>query len=114
MGDIFHQQLKHVDRAVTTYHQALELNPKCRPAMHALGTLYERSGNWPFALDMLAREAQVAGSTSEAVELYHRIGKLNEDMLLDPGSAKSCYQEALQIDPWYLPSIRARQGMHEI
>ena len=60
MGDIFHQQLKAVDRAVTAYHQALELDPGCRPAMHALGTLYERSGNWPFALDMLEREAQVA------------------------------------------------------
>src|SRR6185436_16793380 len=69
MGDILHQHLKQVDRAVNSYHQALELHPKCRPAMHALGMLYERSGNWPFALDMLSREAQVAGSTAEAVEL---------------------------------------------
>jgi cytochrome c-type biogenesis protein CcmH/NrfG len=49
MGDVYHQQLKQVDRAVTVYHQALQLSPQCRPAMHALGTLYERSGNWPFA-----------------------------------------------------------------
>ncbi len=114
MGDVFHQQLKQVDRAVNTYHHALELNPKSRPAMHALGTLYERSGNWPFALDMLAREAQVAGNTAEAVELYHRMGKINEDMLLDPGSAKSCYLQALRIDPAYLPCIRALKGIHEI
>ena len=37
--------------------------------MHALGMLYERSGNWPFALDMLDKEAQAAGATPEAVEL---------------------------------------------
>lgn len=114
MGDVYHQQLHLVDRAVATYHQALELNPKSRPAMHALGTLYERSGNWPFALDMLAREAQAAGSTPEAVELYYRMGKINEDMLLDPGSAKSCYEQALHIDPSYLPCIRALKGIHEI
>ncbi len=114
MGDVFHQQLRQVDRAVNTYHHALELNPRSRPAMHALGTLYERSGNWPFALDMLAREAQVAGNTAEAVELYHRMGKINEDMLLDPGSAKSCYLQALRIDPAYLPCIRALKGIHEI
>ncbi|MHB8874318.1 MAG: tetratricopeptide repeat protein, partial [Myxococcaceae bacterium] len=114
VGDVFHQQLKQVDRAVTAYHQALELNPKCRPAIHALGTLYERSGNWPFALDMLQREAKVAGPTAEAVELYHRMGKINEDMLLDPGSAKGCYFEALRIDPGYLPCIRALKGIHEI
>ncbi|MBI3185601.1 MAG: tetratricopeptide repeat protein [Myxococcales bacterium] len=114
MGDIFHNELKQVDRAVTAYHQALELDQRCRPAMHALGTLYERSGNWPFALDMLQREARVAGPTSEAVELYHRMGKINEDMLLDPGSAKGCYLEALKIDPGYLPCIRALKGIHEI
>ncbi len=114
MGDIFHQQLKQVDRAVTAYHQALELDARCRPAMHALGMLYERSGNWPFALDMLEKEAQAAGPTPEAVELYHRMGKINEDMLIDPASAKRCYQEALKIDPAYLPCIRALKGIFEI
>ncbi|MGQ0507405.1 MAG: tetratricopeptide repeat protein [Myxococcaceae bacterium] len=113
MGDVFHQQLKHVDRAVNTYHHALELNPRSRPAMHALGTLYERSGNWPHALDMLDQEAQVAGNTAEAVELYHRMGKINEDMLMDPSSAKACYLQALRIDPAYLPCIRALKGIHE-
>ena len=114
VGDIFHQQLKQVDRAVEAYQQALELNPRCRPAMHALGMLYERSGNWPFALEMLEREAHEAGATQEAVDLLHRMGKINEDMLVDPGSAKRCYLEALQIDPGYLPCIRALKGIYEI
>lgn len=114
MGDIFHQQLKAVDRAVVAYHQALDLDAKCRPAMHALGTLYERSGNWPFALDMLEREAQVLGATPEAVELYFRAGKINEDMLIDASSAKRCYLESLRIDPAYLPAIRSLKGIYEI
>ncbi|HEY0880727.1 MAG TPA: tetratricopeptide repeat protein, partial [Archangium sp.] len=113
MGDIFHQQLKAVDRAVTAYHQAIELDPRCRPAMHALGMLYERSGNWPFALDMLEREAQVLGQTPEAVELWYRMGKINEDMLIDAPSAKRCYLEALRIDAAYLPAIRALKGLYE-
>jgi tetratricopeptide (TPR) repeat protein len=100
--------------AVVAYHQALDLDPRCRPAMHALGTLYERSGNWPFALDMLEREAQVLGTTPEAVELYFRAGKINEDMLIDAGSAKRCYLESLRIDPAYLPAIRALKGIYEI
>jgi golgin subfamily B member 1 len=114
LGDIYHQQLKAVDRAVVAYHQALDLDPRCRPAMHALGTLYERSGNWPFALDMLEREAQVLGSTPEAVELYFRAGKINEDMLIDAESSKRCYLESLRIDPAYLPAIRALKGVYEI
>jgi tetratricopeptide (TPR) repeat protein len=113
MGTVYHQQLKAVDRAVDSYGYALQVDPSCRPAMHALGNLYERSGNWPFALEMLQREAQVVGQTQEAVELFHRMGKINEDMLMDTGSAKSSYQQALAIDPGYLPSIRALKGIQE-
>jgi tetratricopeptide (TPR) repeat protein len=114
MGDIFHQQLKAVDRAAVAYHQALELDPRCRPAMHALGMLYERSGNWPFALEMLEREAQVLGETPEAVELWYRMGKINEDMLVDATNAKRCYLEALKVNAGYLPAIRALKGIYEL
>ena len=113
VGDVYHQQLKAVDRAVTAYHQALEFDPQCRPAMHALGTLYERSGNWPFALEMLEREARTLGTTAEAVELWYRMGKINEDMLIDGASARRCFQEALRVDPAYLPAIRSLKGLYE-
>ncbi|MBL9038369.1 MAG: tetratricopeptide repeat protein, partial [Archangium sp.] len=113
MGDVFHQQMKVVDRAVTAYHQALDVSPSCRPAMHALGKLYERSGNWPFALEMLEREAQAVGADPEAVELWFRAGKINEDMLSDMTAAKRCYQEALRIDPSYVPAIRTLKGLFE-
>jgi tetratricopeptide (TPR) repeat protein len=113
MGDVFYHQLRQVDRAAESYTRALEVDARNRPAMHALGLLYERSGNWPFALEMLAREAEVAGASEGAVELHHRMGKINEEMLLDAQSARGCYERALQIDPGYLPSIRALKGIHE-
>ncbi|MFY0524026.1 tetratricopeptide repeat protein [Archangium gephyra] len=113
IGNVYHQQLKQVDRAVNTYHHALGVDPGCRPALHALGKLYERSGNWPYALEMLHQEAQLAGAAPDAVELYYRMGKMNEDMLMDTGSARAAYQNALSIDPGHLPSIRALKGIQE-
>ncbi|OJT18152.1 gliding motility protein [Archangium sp. Cb G35] len=113
IGNVYHQQLKQVDRAVNTYHHALGMDPGCRPALHALGKLYERSGNWPYALEMLQQEAQLAGAAPDAVELYFRMGKMNEDMLMDTGSARTAYQNALSIDPGHLPSIRALKGIQE-
>ncbi|PTL82541.1 tetratricopeptide repeat protein [Vitiosangium sp. GDMCC 1.1324] len=113
IGNVYHQQLKQVDRAVNTYHQAQAVDPTSRPALHALGKLYERSGNWPYALEMLQQEAQLAGPVPEAVELYYRMGKMQEDMLMDTGSARSAYQQALAIDPGHLPSIRALKGIQE-
>ncbi len=113
IGNVYHQQLKQVDRAVNTYHHALGVDPGCRPALHALGKLYERSGNWPYALEVLQQEAQLAGAAPDAVELYYRMGKMNEDMLMDTGSARTAYQNALSIDPGHLPSIRALKGIQE-
>ena len=43
-----------------------------------------------------------------------RAGKINEDMLIDPGSARRNYLEALEIDPAYLPAIRALKGIYEV
>ncbi|MBM7117671.1 tetratricopeptide repeat protein [Archangium primigenium] len=113
IGNVYHQQLKQVDRAVNTYHYALSMDPGCRPALHALGNLYERSGNWPYALDVLQQEAQLAGHTPEAVELYYRMGRMHEDMLMDSGSARTAYQSAIAIDPGHLASIRALKGIQE-
>ena len=113
MGEVYRLQLKQVDVAVNSYHAALQVDPTCRSAMHALGEMYERSGNWPFALEMLQHEAQLSGGTQDAVELFHRMGKINEEMLMDLASAKSGFLEALKIDPGYLPSIRALKGIYE-
>lgn len=113
IGNVQYQQLKAVDRAVNSYHAALAADPESRPALHALGNLYERSGNWPFALEMLQKEAELAGQSKDAVELYFRLGKINEDMLMDTGSARSAYQQAIAIDVGHLPSIRALKGIQE-
>ncbi|MCE9668260.1 tetratricopeptide repeat protein [Myxococcus stipitatus] len=113
IGNVQYQQLKALDKAVNSYHAALAADPACRPALHALGNLYERSGNWPFALEMLQKEAELAGQSKDAVELFYRLGKINEDMLMDAGSARSAYQQALAIDVGHLPSIRALKGIQE-
>ncbi|MFN7131628.1 MAG: tetratricopeptide repeat protein, partial [Myxococcales bacterium] len=103
MGEVYYRELKKIDKAAQIFQRALDLNPSSRDAMHALGLLYERSGNWPFALDMLTREAALLGTSGEAVELWHRIGKINEDMLLDTQSARGSFEKALGVDPGYLP-----------
>jgi tetratricopeptide (TPR) repeat protein len=79
----------------------------------ALGRLYERSGNWNLALDMLRREARIAGGGKDGVEVHVRIGRIFEEMLLDPAGAKDAYGRALQLDPGCLPALRAVKGLAE-
>jgi tetratricopeptide (TPR) repeat protein len=113
IGEVWWKELSRVDRAEAIFNHALQLDPESREAVSALGRLYERSGNWNLALDMLRREARIAGGGKEAVDVHVRIGAIFEDMLLDPASAKDAYGRALQLDPGCLPAIRALKGIGE-
>jgi len=119
IGETYYRELGNTAKAEEYYTAALDHDPESREANSALGQLYERSGNWFNALEKLTNEAQIVGTEAEAVDLYYRIGKINEDMLLDVDSAHAAYERALEIDHTHLPSIQAlkeiasRRGRHE-
>jgi tetratricopeptide (TPR) repeat protein len=113
IGDVWWKELARVDRAEAMFNHALQLEPDSREAVSALGNLYERSGNWNLALDMLRRESRIAGGGKESVEVHVRIGRIHEEMLLDPANAKEAYGRALQLDPGCLPALRAVKGIAE-
>lgn len=113
IGEVWWKEMSRVDRAEATFNQAIQLDPESRQAVGALGQLYERSGNWNLALDMLQREARIAGASRDAVGIYVRIGAIDEDMLLDLNAAKEAYGKSLALDPGCLPAIRAMKGIAE-
>src|SRR5678816_714639 len=112
-GEVLRANLHQTDKAADAFQAALGVFPGHTPALHALGMVYERSGNWPFALEMLHQEAEALGNDPRAVEVLHRMGKINEDMLMDVSSAKACYTQALHIDREFLPSLQALRGIAE-
>ncbi|HSA22367.1 MAG TPA: hypothetical protein P5076_13015 [Myxococcota bacterium] len=107
IGDVWYHELSRVDKAEEVFAKALQIDDQSREAMHALGELYEKSGNWFNAIEMLNREAELCGATPEAVEIYYRLGKIQEDMLLDSHAARDAYTKALTIEPAFLPAIKA-------
>lgn len=113
IGELYNRELSRADQAEEAFTAALDVDPSSREAIHALGELHERHGNWFNALEMLHREAALLGTLPEAVEIHHRVGTLNEDMLMDRAGAKEAYNRALDIDPSYTPAIRALRKIHE-
>jgi tetratricopeptide (TPR) repeat protein len=61
---------------------------------------------------MLQKEARLIGGGPDAVELHYRIGKINQDMLMDRPAAKLALRRAIDLDPAYLPGIRALVDLH--
>jgi golgin subfamily B member 1 len=113
IGEVWWKEMARVDRAEAIFNHALQLEPESRAAVSALGQLYERSGNWNLALDMLRREARILGGGKDAVQVHVRMGRIQEEMLLDLASAKEAYGRALQLDPGCLDALRAAKGIAE-
>ncbi|HET7826919.1 MAG TPA: tetratricopeptide repeat protein [Anaeromyxobacter sp.] len=113
VGEVWWKEMARVDRAEAMFNHALQLEPESREAVSALGQLYERSGNWNLALDMLRREARIVGGGKDAVQVHVRMGKIFEEMLLDLPGAKEAYGRALQLDPGCLDALRAAKGIAE-
>ncbi len=107
MGDIFYRELARVDKAEHAYNAVRQINASHVAALHALGKLYERSGNWFQALEVLQKESEVLYPDPTALPVLARIGKINEDMLSDRQAAKSAYERALTIDSAFAPALSA-------
>ena len=112
MGNVFHQQLKQVDRAVNS------LPPRAASSTRAAARRCTRwarctsaAATGPSRWRCCSARRRWPGRRAEAVELYHRMGKINEDMLMDTGSAKRCYQQALRDRPG-LPALHPRAQGH--
>lgn len=113
IGQVYAHELGRTDKAEQVYNAALEFDPGSQDAIHALGALYEKSGNWFNALEKLQAEAQLLGTSKEAVEIYHRIGNINEQMLLDIGNATNAYKAAIDVEPGHVPSIQALKNISQ-
>ena len=52
LGGGYETHLAQPDEAQRCYEEALDTNPSSSAAVHALGLLHERQGNWYNALDI--------------------------------------------------------------
>lgn len=107
LGDLYLEELQQIDRAEQAYRRAYELDSTAEEAALGLGAIYERTGNWTDALQLLAQQVANAGHGPRAVELHHRMGRIHREMLLDLESARAAFLEARRLDPGHIPSIQA-------
>ncbi len=113
VGDVWSKELGRADRAEAMYAGALQQDPDSREAISALARLYEKSGNWNLAVEMLQREVKLAQGGEAVVDLQSRIGRIQEEMLQDRGGAKLAFARALDADAGHLPSLRALRAIAE-
>lgn len=111
LGQVHDQRLKDIDRAIETYQNILDLDPNDYGAIQSLDRLYAQAERWYDLLQILEREVELSQSTSETVQLKHRIGKLFEKELKDLVRAVESYREVLELDGTHEPTLAALDGI---
>jgi cellulose synthase operon protein C len=66
---------------------------------------------WQALIAEYEREIATLGEQPEAARLYYECGRIWEEKLAQPRNAWQCYNRAFQLQPGYLPNIRAARRL---
>ena len=113
IAGLYENEIGDVDRAIDTYVQVLDDEPKDAPALAALDGLYGRLGRWEPYVDVLNRRIEVDVTETELVDLKFRLGQTLEKHLADPAGALRNYREILFVDPQHEGARLALESLLE-
>ncbi|MBI5496532.1 MAG: tetratricopeptide repeat protein [Deltaproteobacteria bacterium] len=110
-GNILEERLKDEAGAITQYRAVVGINARFLPALQALGRLYQRSGRFDELAQMYEAEMASLDDPSQRVPRLFKLAELRVTALGDEEGAGRCYREILQLQPGYLPALKALGGL---
>jgi tetratricopeptide (TPR) repeat protein len=107
IGELLSNKLNRDADAAVQYRKTLELNPAYVPAAVALGRLYQKDGSFDKLVELYRMEAAQTEDRSQKLgKLFKAAEILEDDVGLDDEAA-AAYAKVLELDPSYLPAIKA-------
>lgn len=107
MGSLHETQLGDPEAARKAYRRALELDPRCFPALHGLREIAAGAGHWAAVVQHLRQELELWEEPRERAAVLARIGEIQQQHLRDWEQALHCYREAMRVWPGCVPAVRA-------
>jgi tetratricopeptide (TPR) repeat protein len=108
---IFEVQLEQVEEAVARYRRVLVADPENVKALGSLDRLFQQSERWGDLAQVLVREAEIAQSPDEILDLKHRLGEVYQLRLTDVDSAVAAFREVLAAAPDHDKTLAALEGL---
>ncbi|MBZ5713112.1 tetratricopeptide repeat protein [Nannocystis pusilla] len=105
MGGLCESRLADTRRAIGCYRNAIEIDAKHGPSLHALQRLLERNKSWQELVDVLETELRGLSEPRARAQVAYRIGRVYEEHLTDAPRAVVAYQAALQALGDYRPAL---------
>jgi cellulose synthase operon protein C len=106
IASLLEKELDAPERAVDTYKKMLRWRSGYLPAIRALGRLFARLERWEELIEINIEEAHRVGDQTQMVALYTRNGEVLLEQLGDEERAVGALEEALSLQPTYLPALR--------
>ncbi|MDH5674143.1 MAG: tetratricopeptide repeat protein [Myxococcales bacterium] len=104
-------QVGDVEAAIARYRIVYQADPTHVGALEALDRLYEATERWPELADVLAREAEIAPSPDDALDLQYRLGFVNQTRLGNVEAAIEQYREIVNAAPEHEHALTALEGL---
>jgi tetratricopeptide (TPR) repeat protein len=110
-AQIFEVQLEDVNGAISHYVRVVEADPENQTAIRALDRLYAQTDRWADLARILAREADIAQSPDEILELKYRLGQVQQLKLNDLDAAIAAYRDVMNASPEHQATLEALEGL---
>jgi tetratricopeptide (TPR) repeat protein len=104
-GRIAIERLGDDERALAHYSRAVELDPRCGPALAALGRLHARRGDWPELARLHVAEAELAADSFARAAHFYKAGEIVLGRIGDAEQACDLMARALRAEPGFLPAV---------
>ena len=115
IAELYEKHLDDTARSIELYRDLLQQMPDHAPTLEALEGIksgvkdplgaalvlepvYDATGEWTKLISVLEVQVKAADDAYAKVELYHRVARLQEEMLQDHASAFNTYARAVQSD----------------
>ncbi|MCK9462146.1 MAG: tetratricopeptide repeat protein [Proteobacteria bacterium] len=112
IGVVYAAELDDNDRAMEAYRAILDIDPEHLEALDQLSRAQVKAEDWSGAHETMRRLADTLTDAEAKVDLYYRLGKLNEENLMDRATAVEHFRSAIDINAGHLPSLEALSRIH--
>ncbi len=107
LGQLYEQEVKDPEAAITWYESVLRLSPSYVPALRALASLYTQNLKWDALIAMHLAEAEASSNTLRRADTYVRIAEITERQLGKQEEAAGYHAQALSLQPGLESSFKA-------
>lgn len=112
LGKVYEDHLDQPDKAIEVFNNLLAVDEQSKIGLSALGRLYERTGAWAQAVQMLQKEVEKEEDVDRQVELFHRMGSLQYENMAKIDDAEVSFSKALELRDDHVEAMNSLAALY--